>query len=279
MCRHLKVSTNAYYHWVKNREVKKPNSQIEKLKQCIKSTFNENRQVYGSTRMQQALARKGIFYCRSYIALLMRKMGLRSVLSRKFRVVTTNSNHKYPIAQNHLNRAFSSDKLGEKWVSDITYIKVKNEWHYVTTIMDLADRKVIAWTLSRDMTVDNTIYKTWLLATENRGIIQGHIFHSDRGIQYASNQMKTLFNEHTKITQSMSRKGNCWDNAVAESFFKTLKYECTNRYNFRTIEETNRVIEKYINWYNYKRLHSTLGYITPAEREMEIRNQKYKKVA
>ena len=279
MCKCLKVSTNAYYHWLKHKDNKVVSTQKAILKQLIKKIFNDNRQVYGSTRIQKALEREGIYYCRSYIALLMKEMGLRSVLSKKFRVVTTDSNHRYPVAENVLGRTFSSQKLGEKWVSDITYISIKGKWNYVTTIMDLADRKIIAWTLSEDMATQNTVYKTWLLATRNRQISDQHIFHSDQGVQYASNQMSILLNEHSNITQSMSRKGNCWDNVVAESFFKTLKYECTNRYNFQTIEYAHRVIDGYIKWYNYKRLHSTLEYMTPAEMEMKLRMNKYKNVA
>ncbi len=129
------------------------------------------------------------------------------------------------------------------------------------------------------MTTQNTIYKTWVKARKIRKITQDHIFHSDRGIQYASNLMTSLFYENKKITQSMSRKGNCWDNAIAESFFKTLKYECTNRHNFRSIFQAESIIGKYINWYNYQRLHSSLDYKTPAEKELEIKINNYRKVA
>lgn len=158
----------------------------------------------------------------------------------------------------------------KKWVSDISYIRVNDKWNYITTILDLADRKIVAWTLSTDMTTENTIYKTWLKARKIREIAENHIFHSDRGVQYAAHKMTDVFKKSTKIKQSMSRKGNCWDNAVAESFFKSLKYECTNRYNFKSYLETHAIIQDYINWYNYERLHSTLDYKTPAEKELEI---------
>lgn len=163
----------------------------------------------------------------------MKELGLKSVVSRKFRVVTTNSNHPLSISSNKLDRDFTCNSFWEKSVSDITYIKIADKWSYLTTIMDLADRKILAWTVSKDMTTENTIYKTWIKARIQRKITKNHIFHSDRGLQYASNKIKLIFSKNQYITQSMSRKGNCGDNAVAQSFFKTLKYECTNRYSFK----------------------------------------------
>jgi len=206
-------------------------------------------------------------------------MGLKSVLSCKFKVCTTDSNHSNPVADNKLNRDFFCDTLGQKWVSDITYIKVLGKWNYLTTIIDLADRKVLAYILSQDMSTENTVYKAWCEARKVRKITDNHIFHSDRGVQYSSNRMTELFNQNSKIQQSMSRKGNCWDNAVAESFFKSLKYECTNRYQFKSILHAEIVIKEYVKWYNNERLHSSLDYKTPAEKELEIRFKNYKKVA
>lgn len=158
----------------------------------------------------------------------MKEMGLKSVLKRKF-VVTTDSNHTFSIAKNVLNRDFESLQIGKKWISDITYIRVNDSWNYLTTIIDLADRKVVSWTLSEDMTAQNTIVKAWYLARNKRQIKAGFVFHSDRGVQYASDKMTNLFSFNSKITQSMSRKGNCWDNAVAESFLKLLNMNgCTD---------------------------------------------------
>lgn len=279
MCKTMKVSVNSYYTWLKHKETEKPETGTQFLKKRILLIYNESRQVYGATRIQKSLEREGLVYCRSYIAQLMKQMGLRSILRKKFKVFTTDSNHSYPVAENRLNRNFKSKKLGQKWVSDITYIKVAGKWNYLTTIIDLADRKLIAWTLSQDMTTQNTIYKTWMEARKQREITQDHIFHSDRGVQYASSQMTYLFNQSNKITQSMSRKGNCWDNAVAESFFKTLKYECTNRYHFKSVLEAKNIINEYMHWYNYKRIHSAIGYKTPAEKELEIKMNNNKKIA
>ena len=276
MCKYMKVSRNAFYHWFKGSTQSKKKTKVVMLMERIRSIFYESKEVYGSLRIQKQLDRENICFSRAYIGVLMRKMGLRSVLKRKF-VITTDSNHVFPIAENVLNRNFTSNILGEKWVSDITYIRVNDDWNYLTTIIDLADRKVVGWTLSEDMTVENTVYQTWLVARKNRTISANHIFHSDRGVQYASNKIKTLLGQNTNISQSMSRKGNCWDNAVAESFFKTIKYECINRYKFTSYRSLFNCITQYIDWYNTKRLHSSLGYLTPLE--MEIKLRKVNKIA
>lgn len=270
MCSCMKVSKNAYYHWCKIKDVAFIVTPKTRLKQRIKFIFEESREIYGSYRIQKKLEREDLFYSRSYIGLLMKEMGLRSVLKRKF-MVTTDSNHHYLIAKNELNRDFYTLKLGEKWVSDITYIRVNDHWNYLTTIIDLADRKVVGWSLSEDMTTQNTVMKAWIDARKTRNISNGFIFHSDRGVQYASNKMTNLFNFNIKTTQSMSRKGNCWDNAVAESFFKTIKYEWLYRFKFTTYSQLFESIEDYINWYNTERLHSSLGYLSPLEMEMSLR--------
>ena len=154
--------------------------------------MRKSNEIYGSCRIQKELERGDIFFSRSYIALLMREKGVKSVLRRKF-VVTADSKHKLPIAANVLDIDFKSNKLGTRWVSDITYIRVDDNWNYLTTIMDLADRKIVGWTLSEDITVDHTIKKAWLNACKTRSIKKDFIFHSDRGVQFASNKMTALF--------------------------------------------------------------------------------------
>lgn len=270
MCKAMKVSKNAYYNWFKSKDLEKIKTSKILLMRRIRILFNENRQVYGSYRIQKMLEREGILYSRSYVGVLMKEMGLRSVLKRKF-VVTTNSTHYFPTAKNELNREFNSFQIGEKWVSDITYIRVNDDWNYLTTILDLADRKIVGWSLSKDMTTKNTVMKAWLYARKTRDIKDGFIFHSDRGVQYASNKMSNVLCFNRKITQSMSRKGNCWDNAVAESFFKTIKHECLYRYKFKSFSQLYLCIDDYIKWYNTKRLHSSLGYISPLEMEIKLK--------
>jgi putative transposase len=270
MCACMIVSKNAYYHWLKDKDSVLTETPKEYLKKRIKAIFEASREIYGSHRIQKKLEREELAYCRSYIGLLMKEMGLKSVLKRKF-VATTDSNHAFPIAENVLNRDFDSLQIGEKWISDITYIRVNDNWNYLTTVIDLADRKVVSWTLSEDMTAENTIIKAWYLARNKRQIKDGFIFHSDRGVQYACNKITSLFSFNSKITQSMSRKGNCWDNAVAESFFKTIKHEWLYRFKFTSYNQLYESIEDYIDWYNTERLHSSLGYLTPLEMELKLK--------
>jgi len=279
MCKCMRVSKNAYYTWLRVGQYKRQKSSISHLKSRVAAIFNDSNQVYGSLRIQKSLEREGLVYSRSYIALIMKALGLKSVLSKKFRVCTTDSNHAFALADNVLNRNFKSTLLGEKWVSDITYIKVGSQWNYLTTILDLADRKIVSWVLTENMDTENTVYKAWLQARKHRNITNNHIFHSDRGVQYASNKMTNILSSSKKIRQSMSRKGNCWDNAVAESLFKTIKYECTNRYVFNYYLDAYRVIERYIKWYNCKRLHSALDYKSPMEEEVELIMKNNKNVA
>jgi len=275
----MKVSNNAYYHWLKNKGVKRQKASLVYLKERISMLFDQSKQIYGSKRIKKALEREGLYYSVSYVASLMRELGLKSVLKKKY-IATTDSKHDLKVADNKLNREFISSKLGEKWVSDITYIKVGSSWNYLTTIMDLADRKIVSWVVSQDMTTENTVLKAWKKAIKTRQITDDHIFHSDRGVQYASRQMQQYFNNPIKNqSQSMSRKGNCWDNAVAESFFKTIKYECLNRYKFSNYIEVYSCIDEYINWYNYQRLHSSLDYLTPAEMELKIKIKQLNNVA
>ncbi len=186
----MRVSRNAYYHWEKNKDHVVEKASRVLLKEKIQLIFNQSRQIYGSHRIQKMLERERLFYSRSYVALLMREMGLKSILRRKY-TVTTDPNHSFDISENKLNREFSSSKLGEKWVSDITYIRVNNDWNHLTTVMDLADRKIIGWSLSEDMTTENTIMKAWLHARSNRSLNHDFIFHSDRGVQYASKEKLT----------------------------------------------------------------------------------------
>ncbi len=278
MYRCMKVSKNAYYHWLRKKNSSKQISQTDYLRQRIKTLFYENKCIYGSPKIQEALRWEGLHYSRAYIARLMKQMGLRSIVRKKF-VVTTDSKHSFPITPNILNQDFSCEELGKKWVSDITYVRVGQSWNYLTTIMDLADRKIIGWSLSVDMTAENTIKAAWVRALQSRQIKPGFIFHSDRGVQYACKQMSQLFTRNLNLNQSMSRKGNCWDNAVSESFFKTIKTECTYNCKYQNYEEAFQSIREYIEWYDTKGYHSSLGYLTPLGMEQILRKINLKHVA
>jgi transposase InsO family protein len=188
----------------------------------------------------------------------MRKMNLRSIIRKKF-VVTTDSKHNYPVVENKLNRDFQVTDIGEAWVSDITYIKTSEGWLYLTAIIDLGDRKVIGWSHSKSLKASDTTIPAWIMAVKNRPITGKLIFHSDRGVQYACNEFTHLLSRYKFVERSMSRKGDCWDNAVAESFFKTLKVECVYQNNYKTRKQAALSIFEYIEtWYNMRRIHSAL---------------------
>lgn len=237
----------------------------------IKKEFDASYATYGSTRITEQLKRKHYKISRRRVAKIMRENGWVSKYKKKFKI-TTDSDHGYPVCRNLLDRDFMPDNLNQAWVSDITYIKTKKGWLYLTTIMDLYDRQIIGWSLSTRLYTRQTVIPAWRMAIGKRKITQSMLFHSDRGIQYASRAFRNvLMKSSSFITQSMSRKGNCWDNAVAESFFKTLKTELVYGNKFESIEEAKSRIFEWIEvWYNKKRLHSSLGYKTPYEVEKEF---------
>jgi transposase InsO family protein len=198
-------------------------------------------------------------------------MGIASQLRKKW-VKTTESSHSYPVPANLLDRRFTPTELNQVWVSDITYLPSRQGWLYLTTVMDLADRQIIGWALSTTLSAKQTSIEAFCQAHTKRGVRKGMLFHSDRGIQYACSDFTKLLDKH-KITQSMSGKGNCWDNAPAESFFKTLKAELISQVGvFDNYQQARTAIFEYIEgWYNRKRLHSSLGYKTPTEAEQELK--------
>lgn len=254
MCACFKVSTNAFYEWKSGKSSKR--IQREKvLSEKIKTIWEESRYTYGSPRVWEELKKAEGKVSRSLIARVMRKYGFRSVHKKKFKV-TTDSKHTYPVSENVLNRNFTADRATQKWVSDLTYIHTKEGWLYLTVVIDLFDRKVIGWSFSNGMSAQETILPAWRMACQNRPIKKELIFHSDRGIQYACKTFRNLL-KNNLITQSMSRKGNCWDNAVAESFFKTLKVERVYRKVYSTRKEAEMDLFQYIEgWYNTRRIHS-----------------------
>jgi transposase InsO family protein len=204
----------------------------------------------------------------------MRKANIRSIIHRRFRVCTTDSNHNYPVAKNLLNRNFTPKNIGKAWVSDLTYIRTTQGWLYLTVIIDLADRKVVGWSLSTTMKTSYTVIPAWKMAITNRPITTNLIFHSDRGVQYACCEFRDLLKAQPLVIQSMSRKANCWDNAVAESFFRTLKSELIHQMEVKSIAMTKIEIFEFIEiWYNKKRIHASLGYLTPNEYEAKLNHQ------
>ncbi|WP_416221584.1 IS3 family transposase [Rhodohalobacter sp.] len=275
MCKVLKVSRNAYYYWRRRSSATTPESRKQILKRKIKTVFDENRQIYGSYKITKELHKMGVPISRSYVGRLMKEMGIRSRTRKKF-IATTDSSHENPIADNVLDRDFNPSQLGKAWVSDITYVRLKDHWAYLTIILDLADRAVVGWSLSTDLTAEHTVVAAWADARRNRSIRPGFLLHSDRGVQYTCTRFADIIFHNKHASQSMSRKGNCWDNAVAESFFKSIKYEELNHHTFNTYGQLQDCVKQYIQWYNTKRIHSSLDYKTPLETEIEIRNQNRK---
>ncbi|RYE19372.1 MAG: IS3 family transposase, partial [Sphingobacteriaceae bacterium] len=248
MCRTFNVSRSGFYAWLKGTLSFRGNEN-QQLTSQISKVHADSKGTYGSPRIARELNSQGIKVSRPRVARLMKKAKIRSITKRKFRV-TTDSEHKYAIMKNRLGRNFKPGTIGRVWVSDITYIKTRQGWLYLTTVIDLGDRKVIGWALSATMKAMETVIPAFKMAQRNRPIITELLFHSDRGVQYACNEFSNLLDKNPLITRSMSRKGNCWDNAVAESFFKTLKAECVYQSKFETRQQAALVIFEYIEiWY------------------------------
>ncbi len=263
MCDVFQVSRSGYYDWQK-RVPSNRHLETNLLKAEIRTIYKASKNRYGSPKIREELTSRGWTVSRPRVARMMRSEGLMSIISKRYRCTTTDSNHSLPIADNLLNRDFSANRPGQKWVSDITYVPTKQGWVYLTIILDLFDRKVVGWALSTTMTTMDTVVAAWRMAVRNRSA-DGVIFHSDRGVQYASCEFREELQKH-KVIQSMSRKGNCWDNAVAENFFKILKSEMIYHQQYQSIWHAKNDIFEFVEiWYNRQRIHSYLGYKTPEQ--------------
>jgi len=235
------------------------------LKQVIRRIYDKNRKRYGSPRIHQQLLREGYALGKKRVERLMSEMGIQAVAKKKFKA-TTDSAHSKPVAENLLDREFAPEKPNTSWVADITYIPTDEGWLYLATIMDLYSRKIIGWSLRERLTKDLVI-GALDMAIKQRNFSPDLLLHSDRGSQYASELYQLHLLKHDIIC-SMSGKGNCWDNAVMESFYRTLKIELIYQNKYETRKEAQRDIFEYIEiFYNRERLHSSLGYYTPEEYE------------
>jgi len=259
------VSRSAYYKWVKAENLKPHIDPDAELIRLITEIVLNNSYRYGNPRVKKELLKKyGIRVSRKKIAELLRKHGLNARRMRKY-TKTTDSRHLYPVCENILNRNFFAAKPGQKWVSDITYIRELNSWVYLTVVIDLFDRKIIGWALSNNMEAVNTTIPAFEMAIKNRTPEKDLIFHSDRGVQYCAYSFRDVMRNYLPLVrQSMSRKGNCYDNACAESFFKTLKSEEEKTSGKYSAEEVRQAVFFYIeNYYNRVRMHSALDYVAP----------------
>lgn len=263
MCKVFKLSRSGYYDWQKRKPSARQieNQQITKE---IKIVYKASKNRYGSPKITNELTDRGWAVSRPRVARIMRSEGLKSIINKKYRCTTTDSNHCLPVADNILDRDFSASRTGQKWVSDITYIPTKHGWLYLTIVLDLFDRKIVGWALSTTMTAKDTVMAAWRMAIKNRPT-KGVLFHSDRGVQYASHEFRKEIKKYAGL-QSMSRKGNCWDNAVAENFFKILKSEMVDHVIYQSVLHAKNDVFEFVEiWYNRQRKHSYLGYKTPEQ--------------
>jgi transposase InsO family protein len=262
----LKVSRSGYYVWVKTRKTKREIDDEIFLMQ-IKETFEKTRKTYGPRRITKALNKEGISIGRKRVERIMKENNIVPITVKKFKA-TTNSNHDYPISLNILNRQFNVDAPFKAWVSDITYVHTDEGWLYLAAIMDLYSGKIVGWAMDSTMTqqlVINALKQAIGRANPPRGVL----CHSDRGVQYASKKYRRILAFYG-FKQSMSRKGNCWDNACMESFFGTLKTELVYHERYKTRRQARLSIFDYIEtFYNRIRLHSKLGYQSPENYEKE----------
>jgi putative transposase len=267
LCRVLQVQRSGYYAWCARNE-----SQHElddrRLGVEVSAVFKQFRRRYGSPRICRELRNRGVKMCRHRVARLMRERQLRARPRRKF-VVTTNSQHHMPTPPNIVDRKFNPDAPNRVWAGDVTYLPTREGWLYLAVLLDLYSRRVIGWAMSERN--DEVLTLAALqMAIDQRQPAPGLVHHSDRGTTYASGEYQDRLAKHG-IVCSMSRKGNCWDNAVAESFFSTLDIECAREEVFASRSVARREVANYIlGFYNPTRLHSSLGYMSPMEFERVV---------
>lgn len=269
LCRALEVSRSGYYDWSKRRNQPGPRALEDAvLRERIATLHQEHEGTYGSPRIQRELANAGRRHGRNRVARLMREQGLSGDQSACFKVLTTNSKHDLPIAPNRLREAVAT-RPNQIWVGDITYIKTAQGWLYLAAIMDLYSRRIVGWAMSKR--IDTAlVLLAWQMAQEHRRAPRALIFHSDRGVQYASAEYRAALRAHEALP-SMSRRACCYDNAAMESFWSTLKRELVYRRDFQTHEQARNEIFAYIEArYNRTRLHSSLGYLSPMQFENQL---------
>lgn len=265
MCRVLGVSPSGYYHWCTRPESVRARSN-RRLMLAIRVSHARSRGHYGSPRITHELREQGECCSENRVARLMREHGIRAKRSKRF-CVTTQSGHGFAVAPNRLNRQFEVSAPNQVWVSDITYVWTDEGWQYLAVIMDLYARAIVGWSIQPTLSADLAL-GALQMALGRRQPGPGLLHHSDRGVQYACAQYQQKLADNG-IVCSMSRKGNCWDNAPAESFFSTLEYECIQGRVFADLEHARRVIADYIDdFYNPIRLHSTNGFKSPIVSEL-----------
>lgn len=269
MCRQLKVSREGYYKWVKrsNKPSARTDQQAE-TDRLVKELFDKHKRRYGAPRIAKVLNRTGIPINRKTVAESMKRQKLRAKAARKFKA-TTNSKHNLPVYDNLLMQDFSATAPNQKYVQDITYLDTGEGWVYLAVVIDLYSRYVVGWSMNERMNA-SLVTDALDMALQRRGNPTGVIVHSDRGSQYCSNVYRRLIKDN-KLKGSMSKKGCCYDNACAESFFHSLKVELTHGETFATRDSLQKAVFEYIEVeYNNERLHSSNDYQSPAEYEVKL---------
>ena len=265
MSRMLSVSRAGFYAWLK----REPSAQAERREvvgEVLEQTYHRCKRRYGAPRLTQELNAQGIGCSANYVAKLLRERNLKALNGKGFRYERAVESMTQ-VKENILARDFDSEGPNRKWVSDITYIKVGRGWAYLAVVLDLFSRKVVGWAIDTHMR-ETLILEALRMASARRDICEGLVLHSDRGVQYRGNEYQQTLDD-LGIVASMSRKGNCWDNAVMEAFFARLKVELIYPENYRTLEELRTGLFEYIEiFYNRQRRHSALGYDNPAHHEL-----------
>lgn len=271
MCKVLEVSRSDYYAWCERPPSNRSKKRDELVKQ-IRKTHKESRELYGSPKITRMLRNQGIIVSERTVSRLMTQHQIRSRTVRKYKA-TTNSKHQLPVHDNVLNRQFTATKPNEKWVTDITYVQTGEGWLYLASVMDLYSRRIVGWKASDRMTKE-LVLEALANAVQVSKPTPGLLHHSDRGSQYASLDYQAEL-EKLEMIGSMSRKGNCYDNACIESFHGILKRELIYLNRFKTRAEALHALFEYIEvFYNRKRIHSTIGYLSPIEYERKFYQQK-----
>lgn len=263
LCRAMKVSRGGYWSWLKRRPGTRKQGDAVLLAD-IRRVHKGKRRIYGSPRIHDQFQKEGIRCGRKRIERLMRENGIRAKQGKKFKPMMTDSEHNLPVAPNILNRQFQRERPNEAWVADITYIRTEEGWLYLAAIMDLFSRRIVGWAMGSRVS-RRLALRALRMAVQRRRPPLGLIHHSDRGSQYASGDYQKALKQHGMIC-SMSRKGNCWDNAPMESWFHTLKVELVHDERFRTRRQAMAAIFEYTEvFYDRQRIHSALGRLTPSE--------------
>ncbi|ULL18799.1 IS3 family transposase [Paenibacillus sp. H1-7] len=272
MCVVMRVSRSGYYKW-KTAVPSQQELRKKKVQERITYHFYDTEQRYGSPKITHLLRQEGYQISERTVSKYMKELGLRSCVSRKYKVMTTDSNHDLPIAPNELNQHFKVSEPNKVWVADITYVPCREGRLYLASILDLCTREIVGWRLGTRMAtalVLGALEDAYLVKKPKPGLIH----HSDRGTQYASNEYRRMLVTF-KMKASMSRKGNCYDNAVIESFHSLIKKELIYCRKFKTQQQAYNEIFRYIEFfYNRKRIHSSLGFLSPVQYAMHFEKKR-----